>query len=388
MTHSKWLPLAGLLALGLAAPADAAGVTADQIVIGSDFDLSGPASANQALMRDGTQMRFDEANEAGGINGRKIKFMVEDNGSQPQMAVRAVNKLIKDDQVFAIVNAFGSGPNAATVKRIVSAGVIDFAPWAASAVLHKIAGPTPLLFTTIPNYDTTTAAALGWMIDHFHIQRVGYIYQEGPLGDLVRAGVDQALKQRGLKLAAEAGYKVGDIDFSSQVARMKAADVQLIMTATLLREIVGVAREVKKIGWDVKILTAAPSRNGASVKIGKNLMEGIYGIGSWSATPPEMGPPASRKWAADFKRRFNNQEPDENALLAYAYADWLVRGIAAAGKDLTTDSAVAGLQKSTEDNVIFFQPLHFKDGHATPELVRVEQVKNGDWQAVSPSLIK
>ena len=91
MIGSKWLPLAGVLAaLGLYAPAQAAGVTDTEIIIGTDLDLSGPASANQALMRDGTQMRFDEANEAGGINGRKIKFIVEDNGSQPQMAVRAL----------------------------------------------------------------------------------------------------------------------------------------------------------------------------------------------------------------------------------------------------------------------------------------------------------
>jgi branched-chain amino acid transport system substrate-binding protein len=116
-------------------------------------------------------------------------------------------------------------------------------------------------------------------------------------------------------------------------------------------------------------------------------MDGIYGIGSWSATPPEHGPEAERKWAADFQKRFG-QEPDENALLAYAYADWLVKGIEAAGKDLTTESAVKGIEKSTEDNVIFFEPLHFKDGHARPELVRVEQVKDGDWQPVSPSLIK
>jgi len=85
-------------------------------------------------------MRFDEANEAGGINGRKVRLIVEDNGSQPQLAVRAVDKLIRSDDVFAIVNAFGSGTNAAVVKRAVDAGVLYFSPWGAAAVLQKIAG--------------------------------------------------------------------------------------------------------------------------------------------------------------------------------------------------------------------------------------------------------
>src|SRR5262249_36711368 len=160
-----------------------------------------------------------------------------------------------------IVNPFGSGTNAAVVKRAVDAGVIYFSPWAAGAVLQKISGNSPLLFTTTANYDTTAKAGLGWLIDDTKAKKIGYIFQEGPLGELSRVGVDAALKARDLKLAAEASYKVGDIDFSSQVARMKAADVEVIFAATLTRETVGVSAEVKKLGWNnVKVLTAIPGR--------------------------------------------------------------------------------------------------------------------------------
>ena len=64
-------------------------------------------------LRYGMQMRFDEANDKGGINGRKFRFIVEDNASQPQVAVRATEKLVNSDGVFAILNSFGSGTNAA-----------------------------------------------------------------------------------------------------------------------------------------------------------------------------------------------------------------------------------------------------------------------------------
>src|SRR6478609_8623676 len=212
--------------------AHAGGITDTEIVLGTHLDLSGPAAAGMPQLRNGMQMRLDEANEAGGINGRKVRLVVEDNGSQPQLAVRAVDKLIRSDEVFAIVNPFGSGTNAAVVKRAVDAGVLYFSPWGAAAVLQKIAGNSPLLFTTIANYDTTTKAGLGWLIDQSKAQKVGYIFQEGPLGELNRIGVNAALEARNMKLAAEAAYKVGDIDFSSQVARMKAADVDLIFAAS------------------------------------------------------------------------------------------------------------------------------------------------------------
>jgi ABC-type branched-subunit amino acid transport system substrate-binding protein len=380
--------LVAVAAAGLTAFASmaghAAGVTDSEIVVGTHLDLSGPVASGMPYLRDGMRLRFDEANEAGGIHGRKIRLIVEDNGSQPQLAVRAVDKLIKNDGVFAIVNAFGSGPNAAVVKRATGAGVVYFAPWAASAVLHKIAGPTDLLFTVTPNYDTTTDEGLSWMIDKFNIKRVGFIYQDGPLGQLVAAGVKKAMARKGMSLVAEAGYKVGDIDFSSQVARMKAANAELIFVAALQRELVGIGNEVKKLGWnDVKILTANPGRTNVSLMLGKGVLDGIYGVGPWSATLPSEGPPAEKKIAADFKTRFH-LEADENAVLAYAYADWFVKGLEKAGRDLTAQKLVAALQQTTEDNPIFYEPVHFKDGHISPETVIVDQAEGNHWVHVSP----
>jgi branched-chain amino acid transport system substrate-binding protein len=378
--------IAAAFAALTAVAAHAAGVTDNEIVIGTHLDLSGPVASGMPYLRNGMALRFDQLNEAGGVHGRKIRLIVEDNGSQPQLAVRAVDKLIKSDGVFAIVNAFGSGPNAAVVKRATAAGVIYFAPWAASSVLHKIAGPTDLLFTVTPNYDTTTDEGLTWMIDNFKITRLGFIYQDGPLGQLVRAGVKNALSRKNMTLAAEASYKVGDIDFSSQVARMKAANVELIMVAALQRELVGVGTEVKKLGWtDVKILTANPGRTAVSLMLGKGVLTGIYGIGPWSAAIPSKGPPTEQKIAADFKSRFN-LEADENAILAYAYTDWFIRGLEKAGRDLTADKLVKALQTTEEDNPIFYEPVYFKNNHISPETVIVDQAEGDHWNHVSPRL--
>jgi len=367
-------PIAGL----------AGGISDKEIVVGTHLDLSGPVSAAMPQLRNGMQMRFDEVNEAGGVNGRKIRLIVEDNGSQPQLAVRAVDKLIRSDDVFAIVNAFGSGTNAAVVKRAVDAGVLYFSPWGAAAVLQKIAGNSPLLFTTIANYDTTAKAGLGWMIDDSKAQRVGYIYQEGPLGELTRVGVNAALEARKMKLAAEAGYKVGDIDFSSQVARMKAADVDLIFGATLTRETVGVSAEVKKLGWTtVKLLTAIPGRTMVVAQLGKDAVEGLYGIGSWNIFAPGQEPAEVKAWNEAYKKRFN-LDPDENALLAYAYTDWLVKnGLEPAGRDITLDKVVKALQSASYSHPVFYGPERFVNQHINPETTQVSQIKSGIWRPVS-----
>jgi ABC-type branched-subunit amino acid transport system substrate-binding protein len=253
-------------------------------------------------------------------------------------------------------------------------------------VLQRIAGNSPLMFTTVANYDSTTGAALGWMIDEYKIKKVGYIYMEGPLGDLVGRGVKSALDARGLTLAAQAGYKPGDIDFSSQVARMQAAGVELIVTASIIRETIGVMAEVKKLGLkDVKVLTGTPGRTIIVAQLGKDAVEGLYGVGTWSSIDPPKAQGDVLKWADDFKKRFN-LAPDENALLAYAYADWLVKGLQAAGRDLTAEKAAKALQDTTMTHPVLYDTKRFQGNHASPESVKVEQIKGGTWVGVSPLL--
>ena len=119
--------ISAFTAVTLQGAAQASGVSDKEIVIGTHMDLSGPVAAGMPQLRNGTQMRFDELNEAGGVHGRRVRLIVEDNAGSPQQAVRAVDKLIRKDEVFAIVNPFGSGTNAAVVKRAVDEGVIYFA---------------------------------------------------------------------------------------------------------------------------------------------------------------------------------------------------------------------------------------------------------------------
>jgi branched-chain amino acid transport system substrate-binding protein len=368
----------------LAGSVQAAGVTDTEIVIGTHIDLSGPAAIGMPPLRNSMQMRIDEVNAAGGIHGRKIRLIIEDNASAPQQAVRAVQKLIKSDGVFAILNPFGSGPNAATVKMATDAGVVVFAPWGASAIIQRVSGNSPLLFTTVQNYDTTTASALTWAVKNWKTSKVGVIYQEGPFGDLVRAGINQALKEGGFAVAAEAAYKAGDIDFSSQVAKMKAANVDLIVAGTVTRETLGVMSEVKKLNWSqVRVLTTIPGRSTVVANLGKESVEGLYGIGGWRLHSADSSDPAVAKFFAAYKQRFNI-DADENAANGYSYTSWFIAGLQAAGRNLTSESLVAALKASRHQDFTTFAPQTFVNNHVSPELVSIDQIRGGKWVQVMP----
>jgi hypothetical protein len=167
---------------------------------------------------------------------------------------------------------------------------------------------------------------------------------------------------------------------------MRAAGVDLIVMATITRETVGMMAEIKKIGWNnVAVLTGNPGRTMIVAKLGKDAIEGLYGVGPWKILDPNTAGAADKAWADSYKKRFN-LEPDENAYLAYAYADWFVRGLQAAGRNLSTDSAVKALQATTSNHPVFLGPASFKNNHFDPELITVDQARGGIWRPVSPVL--
>src|SRR5512134_2220497 len=115
------LGLAGASALG-----QTQGVSTSEIVVGTIQDLSGPVAAYGKQARNGLQMRADEVNDAGGVRGRKIRVIVEDNGYDPKKALLAAQKLVTADKVFAILSHIGTAPNMAAMPIQFERNVINF----------------------------------------------------------------------------------------------------------------------------------------------------------------------------------------------------------------------------------------------------------------------
>ena len=105
------LSAVAIVAAAATASAQQRGVTATEVTFGMPTDLSGVAATYGVSSSNGVKMRFEEANEAGGIYGRKLKVIVEDQGYQVPKAVQACNKLINRDKVFAFVAPLGTPMN-------------------------------------------------------------------------------------------------------------------------------------------------------------------------------------------------------------------------------------------------------------------------------------
>ena len=126
-----------LAAASGAALAQTQGVSKNEIVIGSGQDLSGPLAGYSKPLRNGMIMRTEEINEQGGINGRKLKLIVEDHGYDPKKAVLVTQKMVQRDKIFAMVGTIGTAMNLASMPIQFEKNVPNLFPLTAAREMYE-----------------------------------------------------------------------------------------------------------------------------------------------------------------------------------------------------------------------------------------------------------
>ncbi|MBM3555386.1 MAG: ABC transporter substrate-binding protein, partial [Alphaproteobacteria bacterium] len=210
-----------LLAGTVLAQGKGQGVTKTEIILGSHTDLSGPAAIWGTSVRNGMQMRFDEVNALGGIHGRKIKFIVEDNAYTIPKAVAATDKLIKKDKVLAMVANLGSPMNMATIPTAMKAGVPNLFPFSAAEGMYEPFEKMKFAFAVA--YGDQMRGAVNYFTKVRGKKKICSMYQDDDFGQDVVRGADIQLKELGMSQTERTTFKRGDKDFSSQIAKLRQA---------------------------------------------------------------------------------------------------------------------------------------------------------------------
>ena len=372
-----------LLTAHAAAPAP--GVTEREIVVGTISDLSGPIALLGVPVRDGMLMRFDEANAAGGVHGRRIRLVVEDSGYDPKRAVLAARKLVQRDQAFAFIADMGTPVVMASMPVIVDAGrlhLFPFSPHESTYLpLH------PLKFQNFAPYQTYMEAATRHMVQAHGYQRSCLLYQDDDYGLEVMKGVEAALGKLGRPLVERTSYKRGATDFSSQIARLRGADCDFVVLATVVRETVAAMSEARKIGWKVDMLVTASGYSAQTHELGGAAVEGLYAV---SVLPHPYAEGANKQlsgWIQRYRKRYN-ADPNVWSVMGYTLADMFVRTADAAGPTLTIDGFVRTLEHMTFTRDYFGSPEYrfSPTDHLGNRHGRLAQIRNGKWELVSDYL--
>jgi branched-chain amino acid transport system substrate-binding protein len=357
------------------------GVTQDEVLIGTILDLSGPLAAYGKDLRNGMTLRIAEVNEQGGVNGRKIRLLVEDNGYDPKRTVLAAQKLINQDKVFAMAGIVGTASNNAALPVLLQKGVMNAFPMALAREMYEPVNK--LKFAFVSSYVEQMIKAVPRLYREKKATKACALYQDDEFGLEVMRGAEMGLKTINVEFAERTSYKRGATDFSSQVARLKSANCDFVVMGTLIRESVGAINEARKLGYNPTMVGSVSAYTDLIPKLGGKAMDGFY-VTMTAQHPYEDAASAPlRFWANKYKTAFSDS-PSVFSVYGYVILDRLISGMQKAGPNLSTDSLAKGLESTKVPADIFGMPAMSwsPTNHLASSESRVSQLQDGRWKVV------
>ncbi len=299
--------LAAAATVVLAVPAfgaDVRGVTDKEIVIGTSTDLSGVTADWGANNANAIRMAFEEKNAKGGINGRMIKYIVEDSQYTVPRHVQAVNKLINLDHVFLMIQNGGTPMNNATLPTQIEKQVPNVFPLTSARSMYS-----PLnkyKFGLASSYYDQIRAGLKYFVDNKGKKNICAQSQDTDFGRDIMDGVRDQLKSMEGKalLVAEGLNKPTDTDFTASVAKLRDANCDLIISGGIVRDTLQFVSAVRKIGWNVDILGQAAIYDSAVAEAAGGATEGVYTMAPVLFVAVDDPKPEVQKFAADYKAKY------------------------------------------------------------------------------------
>ncbi len=215
-------------------------------------------------------------------------------------------------------------------------------------------------------------------------KKVCAIYQDDEFGLEVLRGAEAGLKAAGMEMTEKTSFKRGATDFSSQVAKMKAAGCDFVVLGTIIRETIGTIGESRKTGFNPTFLGSSASYTDLIHKLGGKAMDGLYATMTVQNPYLDEASQPIRFWATKYKTKFN-EDPTVFSVYGYGLMDAFIRGAQKAGANLTTDSFIKAMDSMTIPPDIFgsaemtFSPTRRLGNESS----RLSQIQDGKWKVVS-----
>ncbi|ANQ84226.1 ABC transporter substrate-binding protein [Azoarcus olearius] len=334
--------LASLLAVAATCGAPAAfaqqGVDADAITLGHTGALSGPLAELNKEYLAGANLYFNQTNERGGINGRRIRLLTLDDAYDPNKAAENAQRLIEQHQVFALFACFGTGPSLKVVPLAAAAKVPFFAPYTGAEALREPLNP--YVFHVRASYRQEVEKA----VDHLTklgVKSIGVVHHADPFG---QAGLDAAvasLAKRNLTPAVVAPIASSGADAADTVKKVAAANPAAVIMITAGNSSAALLRALQQSG-------SQPMLYGLSVisstQLIRELGEKAHGLVIAQVMPSPF--------RVDYPFVRDYRQAAEKAGIAYSYASlegYLAarsfgEAVRRAGRDLTREKLISALE--------------------------------------------
>lgn len=323
LSHLLLLGACGAVLSGLTGCSGGGG---DAILVGEFASLTGKEATFGISSHEGTQLAIEEVNAAGGVLGKQIKLLTEDNQSKAGESANVANKLISKDGVVALLGEVASSRSLEAAPICQQGGIPMISPASTNPkvtetgdFIFRVCFIDPFQGTVMANFASKTLKAKKVAV----FTDVKSDYSKG-LAKFFKEGFTKA----GGTIAAELDFNGGDKDFKGQLTAIKSAAPDAVFVPGYYTDVALICIQAKELGLSVPFFGGDGWESDTLVKIGGSAVEGHYFSTHYAsdATSPKV-----TAFVEAYKKRYSGKMPDAMAALGYDSALFLVDAIKRAG---------------------------------------------------------
>jgi len=355
------------LALGLSSAAPAA--AADPIKIGLLAPLTGSWASEGQEMKRNVELQTAEANARGGLLGRPVELVVEDDGGDPRTASLAAQRLTTSG-VVAVIGTYGSAVTEATQNILDEAGVIQVAN--GSTAVRLTEKGLQHFFRTCPRDDEQGRVGAS-LIQKVKASRVALLHDNSAYSKGLADEIDALLKARNVNVVFFDALTPKEQDYSAILTKLKAAGPDVVFFTGYYPEAGLLLKQKRQMGWTVPFLGGDAINNPDLVKIaGKEAAQGFRFLSP--PIPSDLDTPEARAYVAAYQKKYGEAPSSIYGVLAGDGFRVIARAIEAT-KSVKADALRDYLVGGLKDFPGYTGKISFNaKGDRVGELYRVYQV--------------
>ncbi|MCM3144152.1 ABC transporter substrate-binding protein [Brevibacillus sp. MER 51] len=357
------------------------GTSKDPIKVGAIFSLTGPNSPLGVPEKQAVELLVKEINGAGGVDGRPLEVIFEDDKSDNTEAVKAIKKLASKEKVVAVLGSSGSGP---------SLGMAEYAaaeklPLISMAAADQITNPVRAGIYKTPHTDVHGTKRIFKYLKEKGITKIATLNDSNPYGSGWTTQLQKYAPEYGITIVAEEKYGTKDPSMSSQLTKIKGTDAQALIVAGTNPGPATIVKEAKQLNLTIPIISSHGSANSKFLELIGDAGEGVLMVAGKLLIPEQVAAddPQSaiiKKFVDGYQAAYNTQ-PDGFAGYGYDGLNLLVEGLKQAGGDTSKLGEVLEKVKYVGVTGEFKFTADDHNGLTEDSMIMVE-VKDGKFQLV------
>ncbi len=322
------------------------GVTDKEVLIGQFAAMSGPAAQLGIRLKVGMQTYLNAVNAQGGVNGRSIKLLTRDDGYEPEKAAAAVKALIRDDRVFALAGSVGTPTGLAALPILTEAQVPLVGMFTGAQALRE-----PLnrhVFHVRASYFDETERIVQHLTT-LGVKSIAVFYQNDAYGKAGLEGMVRALAKRQLKPAVTATVERNSVDVTQSLEAILKAEPEAVVQISAYKSCAALIKQARAKGYSGQFFNVSFV---GSKALADELGEAGAGVVISQVVPFPYG--AGTPIVREYQQRMTEagqKEFDFSSMEGYLIARVLVEGLRRAGRQLTRDALIGGLESMHDVNL-------------------------------------